>query len=175
MSVCGCSCLSCSCCGLIRLLTNSWTNWLNVQRKQYPHTLKKRIEKLNSYNCFFFAFSLSVSVSTDSKTKNMSNTYWQTSLDGLSAQEFRLFLHCGRLRGIHIHTLRWKEKDHRILPHITAWVNCSTFLIAISLFSFDRYPPPHTEMQRQRPPHIVTYGLICSMLNRYRCFWIEFR
>ena len=134
-----------------------------------------RIEMLNSSDCIIFAFSLQVSLSTHWKTNNLSTTYWQTSLDGLSAQEFRLFLHCGRLRGIHIHTLRWKEKDHRILPHITAWVNCSTFLIVISLFSFDRYPPPHTEMQRRRPPHIVTYGLIGSMLNRYRCFWIEFR
>ena len=51
--------------------------------------------------------------------------------------------------------------DQRILPHITAWVNCSTFLIVFSLFSFDRYTPPHTEMQRRRPPHIVTYGLVC--------------
>ena len=85
----------------------------------------------------------------------MSSTYWQTYLDGLSAQEFRLFLHCGLLTGIHIHTLRWKEKDHRILPHITSWVNCSTFLIVFSLFSVDRYPPPHTEMQRRRLSHIV--------------------
>ena len=69
-----------------------------------------KLQMLNSYDCFFFAFSLQVYVSTHWKTNNLSTTYWNTSLDGSSAQQFRLFLHCGLFTGIHIHTLRCKEK-----------------------------------------------------------------
>ena len=158
------------------LIILSFMNWCwitclfySFHRDKHPHT-KTEIDRTihsddnflnnwnaeNSYDCFFFAFSQQVTVSTHWKTNNLTNTYWQTSLDGLSAQQFRLFLHCGVFTGIHIHTLRCKEKNDRILPHITLWVNCSTFLIVFPLSSVDRY----TEMQRRRPPHIVTYRVM---------------
>ena len=123
---------------------------------------------LKSYDCFFFAFSLQISVSTHWKTNNVSTTYWNTSLDGSSVQQFRLILHCGLFTGIHIHTLRWKEKNHRILTHITSWVNCSTFLIVFSLYSVDRYPHPNTAKTKTTTYcHISVDGLNAEQLQMF--------
>ena len=120
------------------------THWL-----QFPQELKSwRVTILSS-----FAFSLPVSVSTHWKTNNLSTTYWETSLDGLSAQEFQLFLHYGLLTRMHIHTLRWKDEDLHILSHIAWWVQCATGTGVSGLSWIDNYVRPHSHRQTKTPSH----------------------
>ena len=134
-------------------------------------TNTSRIEMRSSNDCFIFAFSLQVSLSTHWKTNNLSTTYWQTSLDGLSAQEFRLFLHCGRLRGIHIHTLRCKDEYNRILLQIVWWVQCWTGTDVYGLSYVHRYLRPHSHRQIKTPSHTDSSRLMQLMLNNSMCLF----
>ena len=125
----------------------------------------------NSYDCFFFAFSQQVSVSTRWKTKNLTNTYWQTSLDGLSMQQFRLFLHCGLFTGIHIHTLRCKDENHHILSDIAWWVQHWTGTDVSGMSFVHRYMRPHSHRQTNTPSHTDTSRLMQLMLNNAMCLF----
>ena len=134
-------------------------------------TITSRIEMLNSNDCFFFGFSLQVSVCTHWNTNNLSTTYWNTSLDGLSAQQFRLFLHCRLLTGIHLHTLRCKDKDYHILSHIAWWVKCWTGTDVSGLSCVHRYMRPHSHRQTKTPSHTDTCRLMQLMLNNSMCLF----
>ena len=134
-------------------------------------TITSRIEMLNSNDCFFFTFSLQVSLFTHWKTNNLSTTYWQTSLDGLSAQQFRLFLHCGLLTGIHIHTLRCKDEDYHILSHIAWWFQFAIGTDISGLSYIDSYLRPHSHRQTKTPSHIDNYRLMQLMLNNSMCLF----
>ena len=136
-------------------------------------TNTSRIEMLNSNDCFIFTFSLQVSLSTHWKTNNLSTTYWQTSGDGLSAQEFQLFIHCRLLTGIHIHTLRWINEDYHILSQIVWWVKWWTDPDFSALSSVHRYMRPHSDRQIKTPSHTDTSRLMQLMLNNSMCLFFE--
>ena len=126
---------------------------------------------LNINDSLFFAFSLQVSVSTHWKTNNRSTTHWNTSLDGLSAQHFRLFLHCCLLTGIHLHTLGCKDEDHHILSDIAWWVQCWTGTDVSGLSCINRYLWSHSHRQTKKPSHTDTCRLMQLMLNNSMCLF----
>ena len=124
-----------------------------------------------SSDCFFIVVCLQVSTSTHWDVKKKTTAYCHTSLHGLIAQRFWLFPHCRLLTGIHLHTLRCKDEDHRILSDIAWWVKWWTATDVSGLSCVHRYMRPHSHRQTKTPSHIDTCRLMQLMLNNWMCLF----